>query len=172
MLTYLRIIMVPVIAFTLYTANYELGMGLILLSGLTDWLDGFIAREFGGGSKLGAFLDPLADKLTMITIFPLLSYAGAVGVLTATAVILRDIIIMAGVYYLQQTRTNVKIAPTFISKLNTGFQLLLIYAALGHLISPTIPGGYAVKLIDMTVLATTLYSGYDYYKIFKGLAQK
>ncbi len=172
LLTLLRILLVPGIVFAIHHRIYDLALGLVLISGLTDWLDGYIARAFHAESNLGRYLDPLADKLTVVVLYLQLTSLGVISLFTTFVIVGRDIGILGGVLYLKSTSTRLTISPSVISKINTALQLFLIYLVLGHLLHPLVIPMQIITIVDLMVLGTTLYSGYDYIKTFQALTDK
>ena len=130
-LTLLRLVLIPVTAYFLATRAYDFALVTFLVAALTDFADGFIARQWKITSKLGATLDPIADKLNMLVATLLLAWQSLVPLWLAIAIVLRDILIVAGALVYRAAVGRVKIAPTRLSKLNTLFEfsvLLLVMA--------------------------------------------
>jgi cardiolipin synthase len=96
MLTMTRIVLIPVFITTIIYGRYELALYLFVFSSLTDALDGLLARLRDQRTPLGAFLDPLADKFTLVTSFVLFSYYGWIPKWLTITVISRDVIIVTG----------------------------------------------------------------------------
>ena len=159
-LTILRILLVPLFVGFLLYERYDYSLGVLLLAGLTDGLDGTIARVANQRTRLGAFLDPLADKLLLTSGFVTLSILHLVPLWTAILVVSRDLILMTGTLLVQLTESRVDISPTLLGKGTTVFQLayilLVVILASRHmdlrLIQP---------LLYLTV-ALTLVSGFHY----------
>lgn len=172
LLTLLRIFLLPCTVYAIYLKHYDFALGFVLISGITDWLDGFIARAFHAESQLGCYLDPLADKLTIMVLYLQLCSLGGISIFTTALIVGRDIGILGGVWYLRTTAVKLTISPSLISKINTALQLLLIYLVLGHLLYPQAIDPHIVTIVDIFVLGTTLYSGYDYFKTFQVLTRK
>lgn len=106
------------------------GFYVFLIAGITDALDGFLAKHFSWETELGAYLDPLADKALLISSFAVFGALGALPLWLAIAVISRDILIIAGVILAWMLGTPMKMHPLFISKANTACQIVLINAIL------------------------------------------
>lgn len=122
-LTILRILLIPVfIGFLLYE-RYDYSLGVLLLAGLTDGLDGTIARVANQRTKLGAYLDPLADKLLLTSGFVTLSVLHLVPLWVVILVVSRDMILMTGTLVARLTESCVDISPTLLGKGTTLFQL-------------------------------------------------
>ena len=136
---------------------------LFILAALSDFLDGFVARRGGSESSLGAFLDPLADKVLMISLFTFLTWKGFLPLLLTVAVCLRDVAIMLGVLLLKNAGKPLEMRPLFVSKLNTTLQMVLIGVVL-------LRGDHHKAGIEMIVFqwvigltfVTTILSGFSY----------
>ncbi len=132
LITSIRIILVPI--FTIYIINDRFLPALIvfMLAGLSDGADGFVARLFDQRSKVGAFLDPLADKTLLVTAFGTLSLRGLVPSWLTVIVISRDFMILLGVLILFLSSTEITIRPSSLSKMTTCFQLLTVFIVLSQ----------------------------------------
>ena len=129
-LTLLRIILVPVIVILLMDGSFGVALILLLVSGVTDVLDGFLARVLNQQTVLGAYLDPIADKALMISCFVTLSVKKFIPGWLSVIVISRDCIIMLGVSVLTMLSVPFKIKPVLLSKLTTLIQIVTILAVL------------------------------------------
>ncbi len=126
-ITLLRLIAIPGIAYYYLQGRYEWALILLIFAGFSDLLDGFLARSLGQRTKLGAILDPFADKLLMFICFICLAYTHQVPFWLAALVIGRDIYIVLGVWFLKWRCKKLYIRPTYLSKLNTFFQLGFLF---------------------------------------------
>jgi cardiolipin synthase len=138
---------------------------LFLLAAFSDFFDGFWARKAGLESALGAFLDPLADKIFLMSLFAILAWKGLLPFFLVASVFLRDAGILLGVFFLKKSRHPLEIKPLFVSKINTAFQMLLIGLILlrGAYGYGTIGNNILQGMIGLTFL-TTLVSGVLYGK--------
>jgi len=129
-ITIIRIILTPI--FVIYIINDELISGLIVLiiSGLSDGVDGFVARVFNQKSKLGAYLDPLADKIILISAFVTLSIRDLLPSWLTVLVISRDIMILMGVLILFLHGMKISIKPAVSSKITTCLQFITLILVL------------------------------------------
>lgn len=162
----LRILLVPPVAVTLLSARYREALALIVVAGLSDGLDGFLAKRFRWQSRLGGILDPIADKLLLTVTFVALAFQSLVPVWLAALVILRDVVIVSGGVAYQWLVAPVEPEPSRVSKLNTGMQLLFLCLVVT---AAAFPGVVPVALIDTSVLVagagvlvTGIVSGLDY----------
>jgi cardiolipin synthase len=127
-LTILRLLVVPFVAHAIYTSRFERAAILIFAAGWTDALDGYLARHFQWTSRLGSYLDPLADKLLLITTYAALGLEGAAPVWLVGVVLGRDVLILAfvGIAFLF---TKVRsFPPTIWGKLSTVVQIIFGWA--------------------------------------------
>jgi cardiolipin synthase len=118
-----RLIIVPLVVVTILDGNWLLAFLLFALAGISDALDGFIAKRFDMASELGAYLDPLADKALIVSIYVTLAVVGALPVWLVALVVARDLMIVAAVLLSQMLARPVTIRPLLISKLNTAAQI-------------------------------------------------
>ena len=141
----------------------EFGWALALFSiaGLSDSVDGYIAKKYHWDTRLGAFLDPAGDKLLVAWSFGTLAYLGHIPVWLAVIVILRDVIIVAGSFMYHYLVRRLEGEPTFISKLNTGLEfafLIFVMSRAGF----GWPDDITITIVGAAVLVTVVISGYDY----------
>ena len=106
--------------------RYDYALGVLLLAGITDGLDGTIARVANQRTKLGAYLDPLADKLLLTSGFITLSALHLIPLWIAILVASRDLILMTGALLISLTESSLDISPTLLGKGTTLFQLFYI----------------------------------------------
>lgn len=156
-----RMLLVLPTAWMLLEHNYQLALVLFFVAGASDALDGFLAKQFDWTSRLGAILDPLADKALLVACFAALSWNGLLPVWLFGLVILRDVVIVAGavVYHFRIAALDAQ--PTLISKVNTLAQILLVLLIIVHQASGWGRADWAGSLVYLVTL-TTLWSGIDY----------
>ncbi len=157
----LRILLVAPTLWALAGGRYGLALVLVCIAGFSDALDGFLAKRFDWRSRLGGLLDPLADKVLLVSLFILLAWLGLIPVWLAVVAIGRDIVIVSGGLTYNFLIGPVQPEPSGASKLNTLAQLLCITAvlvqeALGLRIGPVVTASGAA------VLVTSVVSGLDY----------
>jgi cardiolipin synthase len=130
LITALRIILAPV--FVIYLLNDRLNAALVifLICMVSDGIDGMVARWFNQKSRLGAYLDPLADKTLLVTAFLLLAVRGYLPSWLTVAAIARDVMILLGVLVFHLNRMEIKIRPSALSKINTCFQFITLSVVL------------------------------------------
>lgn len=129
-LSLLRIILVPAIVIFLIQDEYAKALIAFSFAGLTDALDGTLARLLNKQTELGAFLDPLADKILLSTCFISLSVFGLIPGWLAVIVISRDFIILIGIMTLSLMSVTYEIKPIFVSKITTTLQISTVFLAL------------------------------------------
>jgi cardiolipin synthase len=145
--------------------QFGLALGLFILAGLSDGLDGFLAKHYHWQSRLGSYLDPLADKLLLVSSFLSLTWIGLVPVWLTSTVVLRDVVILSGAiayYFLLKPFEG---QPHWTSKVNTFFQLLLIVSVLfSEGVRPLANG--LIFSLTLVVLVTSLTSGVIYVRVW------
>lgn len=178
MLSMTRIGLAPVLGYLIIEEDFNIALGVFALAGLTDLLDGFIARNWANQkSALGSALDPLADKILISILYISLTYADLIPVPLTYLIISRDVMLIAAVFYvryrtLPTPRTLAKyfnpcyatarLKPTFISKVNTAVQLILVAASLAAPVFNYADSIYLQMLWCFTAF-TTAASAYSYY---------
>ncbi|MBW2645156.1 MAG: CDP-diacylglycerol--glycerol-3-phosphate 3-phosphatidyltransferase [Deltaproteobacteria bacterium] len=130
LLTILRIVLTPLFAICLIQQSYKNAFWIFVVAGVSDGLDGLIARVFRQKSELGAYLDPIADKLLLSTAFIILAVVQFIPSWLTVIVIARDILILFGIALLFITNHDIEIKPSFASKITTVAQLLTVFAVL------------------------------------------
>jgi len=166
-----RILLVVPIVMLLLRGGYQQALGLIVLAGLSDGLDGFLARRFNWTTRIGGLLDPLADKLLFVSVFAALSWTGLVPVWLFLVVIGRDIIIVAGALAYEFLIGPVEPNPSRVGKLNTVMALLyLLFVMTGQIYGW--PPEVSILVIGAGVFVVSLVSGLDYVLSWSRLALK
>ena len=161
LITSLRILLVPPFLWLLLQERYGAALLLFTVAGVSDALDGFLAKHYGWTSELGGLLDPLADKLLLIGAILALGWLRELPVWLVALVILRDVVIVTGAvgYHLMVER--VRASPLLISKLNTLMQLTMVFVVIVHYGMMTLPSWLLTGWIYVTAL-TTVWSGAAY----------
>lgn len=131
-LTLLRILLTPLFIILILKHVYAQALLVFALAGISDALDGFIARCFDQRTLLGAYLDPLADKLLLVSSFVCLGVMKVLPAWLAVIVITRDIIIVLGIAILTITEKAYDVQPSMVSKCTTAVQLITIMVILVH----------------------------------------
>ena len=131
LITLSRILLVPVTVLMIADREWDWALALFLLAGASDGLDGFLARRYDLHSELGAYLDAMADKALLISIFVTLAVVGAVPASIAILVVFRDLMIMGAVVISWIMEKPIQIRPLMVSKLNTTGQIAFAGLVLG-----------------------------------------
>ena len=167
-ITLLRMLLIPFVAMGILYHRYGLALVVFVISGLSDLLDGLLARKLGQKTKLGALLDPMADKLLLSTSFLLLTLPAsklhiAIPVWLTVLVFGRDIMIVVGAVAIALTTGFTKFDPTIYGKASTAVQVITVLAVLivNHLRADAV---YVHWLFYLT-FALTLFSGIHYLYI-------
>jgi cardiolipin synthase len=157
----MRIALILPILWLFVSDEFGWALALFVVAGLSDGIDGYLAKNFGWQSRLGGFLDPAGDKLLVAWSFGTLAYLGYVPVWLAVIVILRDIVIVAGSFMYHYLVRRLEGEPTRISKLNTGLEfayLIFVMSQAGY----GWPEPITTTVVGAAVLVTVVISGYDY----------
>lgn len=171
LLCVLRIVLVYPVAAWILQGRYGEVLALFALAAFTDALDGFLAKHFDWTSELGKVLDPLADKLLLVTVFVCLSVSGLVPWWLTAVVILRDLVILFGALTFKRLFGPLRGAPTAVSKVNTLCQIVFCLAVVASAAFGW-PGAVAVSALGALVLLTTAVSGIDYVLIYSRRAAR
>ncbi len=162
-ITLLRILLIPLLVIFLIGGEPRFAFLVFVAAGISDGLDGFVARFFGQKTRLGAYLDPIADKLLLITSYITMAVINDLPAWLAVLVVSRDIIILAGVTILIILDRPVEIRPSYLSKFTTCAQLALIGVYLGRQYLAFL-ADFELPLILITAVFTVL-SGFHYIGI-------
>lgn len=157
----LRIFLVAPILYYIFAARYDLALVLFFIAGFSDGLDGFLAKTFNWHTRLGALLDPIADKLLAAGCFVTLAMQGLIPVWLAALVVTRDVVIIGGATAYNFLIRPVQGEPTVISKLNTVLELFFVLFVLSRA-GFGWPDAITILVLGAAVLVTVVISGTDY----------
>lgn len=157
----MRIALVAPILILILNGSFGWALALFWLAGFSDGVDGYLAKRFSWHTRLGALLDPIADKLLVAGLFITLAYTGDIPVWLAATVILRDLVIVAGAIAYNFLVRPVQGEPTRISKLNTALQLLFLLFVISRA-GFGWPDEISITVLGASVLITVVISGIDY----------
>jgi cardiolipin synthase len=160
-ITFLRFLLLPPVVLLLLNHRYDAALLVFAVAGFSDALDGYLAKRYHWTSRLGALLDPLADKLMLVSGFVTLAWLGLIPSWLVALIILRDVVIVTGAIVYHMRIEKLEAAPSVVSKLNTFAQILLILAVMFSQGFRQLPSFWMDALIYV-VLLTTLWSGLDY----------
>lgn len=161
LITVMRILLVAPIAWVLVQQHFKLALLLFFVAGFSDGLDGFLAKHYGWSSRLGAMLDPLADKALLVASYAALTWINLLPVWLLVLVVSRDVVIVAGAVVYNFRVERLEAQPTLISKLNTLLQILLVLLVIVQQVSPWLDAGWTHALI-YAVTVSVVWSGLDY----------
>ena len=161
LLTLVRIAACPVLVLLLYEGRYDLAFYVFILAGVTDGLDGFIAKRFNCESGFGAVLDPAADKLLIASAYIMLAILGDIPFWLLILVMFRDLVIIVGYLILVVMNYEVPMAPTYSSKINTFMQISLMVGVLLEE-SGFLQLSMMLDLLIAGVVVSTVVSGMQY----------
>ena len=163
-LTILRILMTPAIAILLLYKYMAAAIALFLLAGITDGLDGFVARTRGQRTALGMVLDPLADKLLLMSAVVVLTVLKELPRWFTILIVSRDLILIGGAVILYMFVGKMSMPPSWLGKFTTGFQIATVLLAMLDNFAPALRS--AVMPVAFLTTALTIGSGLDY--VFRG----
>ena len=148
-ITIARLIGVPLIVWLMIADRFVEATILFVIAGISDGVDGFIAKRFGAASELGAYLDPVADKALLVSVFCTLGFKGALPAWLIVLVVSRDLFIIGGMLLAYVLTNPMAVRPLWVSKINTVAQLVLIVFVLAERIGIEL----FRPVFDVTVLA-------------------
>ncbi|HEX7342281.1 MAG TPA: CDP-alcohol phosphatidyltransferase family protein [Rhodanobacteraceae bacterium] len=166
----LRIVLVVPVALAIEDRCFRTALGLAVIAGVSDGVDGWLARHFNWRSQLGSVLDPIADKLLLVVCFVVLADKGLASWALAVLVLVRDFIIATGAWAWQQVIGDFRSRPSWMSKCCTTLQILYVLAVLLRGSDwwpqlPLVPLAWAVAVL-------TVISGLDYIVRWGNLARR
>jgi cardiolipin synthase len=178
LLTIVRMALIPVFVSLLFYQKFLLALGVFVVAGITDGLDGLLARRFHQQSPLGRILDPIADKMMLVTSFVVLSMRSVfptplpkhlpIPFWVTITVISRDVFILVGAAAINMVSGFRAFRPSFLGKLSTVVQIVAV--AIVILAAQLRVGtGYYLPTVYTTVFAFTLLSGIHYVFFVSGL---
>lgn len=143
-----RILLVPIVVWAIASGAMWIAFVLFLAAGLSDAVDGYLAKRFHMTTELGAYLDPLADKALIVSIYITLGINGLIPGWLVILVVSRDIMIVGAVMLSRLVGTPVKVKPLLVSKLNTAAQIVFACVVLG-----TLGFAYPLPMVSMVLMA-------------------
>lgn len=167
----MRIALVPPTLYLITQGEFGWAMLLFWIAGASDGIDGYLAVKFDWGTRLGALLDPIADKLLVAGMFITLAYTGHIPVWLAAIVIFRDVVIIGGATAYNFIVKPVPGEPTRISKINTVLQMLYLLFVLSRAAFGW-PDEITLTVLGAAVLVTVVISGVDYVVSWSRRARK
>ncbi|CAN7467449.1 CDP-alcohol phosphatidyltransferase family protein [Mesorhizobium amorphae] len=133
MITIMRFVLVPAVVLAMLQAHWGWAFAGFLVAGISDGVDGFIARRYNQHSELGAYLDPMADKVLLVSVFVVMGFIGELPLWLVVTMVSRDALIICAVLLSTVMAHPVEMKPLFVSKANTAVQIVLAAVVLGEL---------------------------------------
>lgn len=162
LLSLFRILITFFFILAVYHDKLDYALYLFILQGVTDLLDGYIARVMSKKTNLGAYLDPIADKIMLLAAFIVLSMKCIVPVWLPTLIILKDLVVAVGFFILYRLGLTIKPVPTIFGKITTTCQIVTVFfILLVNIFSWSNASAYSTAFIFITVFFTVL-SGCHY----------
>ena len=171
LITLARFILVAPVVYFQAQQMYFAALVMFFIAGFSDALDGFLAKRYHWSSRLGAIMDPLADKLLLVCVSLVLTAQGHIPLWLLLMMISRDVIIVSGAVAYQLTIGSVPMEPSLSSKCNTFMQLALLISVLFALAFWPQLMPYT-EIIQYLVVATVPYSGLEYMFVWSRRAKQ
>ncbi len=165
LVTLMRLLLAPVVIWLLLEGQASMAFALFLFAGITDAIDGMIAKRFNQETELGAYLDPVADKALLVSIFVTLGILQELPAWLVLLAVSRDALIVGGVLLSYTLGNPLVMNPLWISKINTVMQIALVAAVLAHMAFPeqqAAMAGLAISYAVWLTAFTTAASGGAY----------
>ncbi|MES9966758.1 MAG: CDP-alcohol phosphatidyltransferase family protein [Sedimenticola sp.] len=161
LISVLRIFLTLPVVWMLLERQFDIALVLFFVAGVSDGLDGYLAKHYGWTSRLGGLLDPLADKVLLVSSFLSLAVVGMIPVWLVMLVILRDLVIVTGALVYNFRVEELEAEPSMISKVNTVAQIVLVLSVVLDEGLMGLPDLYILVMI-WAVAVTTVASGVNY----------
>jgi len=161
-LTFLRLGFLPFFIIAIRYDRYDWALALLIASGLTDGLDGLLARKLNQKTQLGSFLDPIADKLLLSSSYFMLALKGKIAWWLAILVLGRDVLILTACAVILLVVGYMTFPPSIFGKLNTTFQIVLVLIVILAALVKSPALRIARMLLVYLVAAFTVFSGFHY----------
>lgn len=165
----LRLLAVPAVVWLILEGYGAWAFWVFIAAGVSDAVDGFIAKQFELATDLGRYLDPIADKVLLVAVYVTLGQAGYLPSWLVILVVTRDVLIVGGALLAHTRGHSMRIQPLLLSKVNTGAQMLLAALVLGEMAYATVAGVTAAWITPLLIwgtAATTVASGLTYLVIW------
>jgi len=161
-LTFLRLGFLPFFIVLIYYQRYPWALLILVLAALTDAMDGLLARSLDQKSALGAYLDPIADKLLLSSSFVVLALEGQIPWWLTILVLGRDVLILTIAAVILLASAGRQFPPSIYGKITTGTQILLVFVVLSAAVFHLPALAVARQLLAYVVAGFTVFSGFHY----------
>ncbi len=161
-ITLLRLLAAPLVIWLILGGRYGTAFWVFVAAGISDGLDGYIAKRFDMRTRLGALLDPIADKSLLASVFVSLGFESKLPDWLVILVVFRDVMIVGGYILIQVTAAARQFDPLYISKINTAVQIALVSFVLARL-GIGFGDGPVTPIFVWAVAVTTVLSGASYF---------
>lgn len=160
-----RLLSVPFTVWLILNGRLQAAFWIFVIASLSDAADGFIARRFNLRSVIGGYIDPIADKALLVSVFVTLGHAQYVESWLVILVVFRDALILCGAILYQLLFQNLTMEPLASSKVNTAVQFLLVSSVLG-LTGYGVSADTGLTVLEYLTALTTLWSGTAYVVVW------
>lgn len=156
-----RLMVAPLAVWLILSYRMEEAFWLFVAAGVSDAVDGFIAKRFNATTPLGGYLDPIADKVLLVSVYVTLGVAGYIADWLVIMVVFRDVLILGGAVFFYMVTQSLSMRPVYISKVNTALQISLATVVLGAA-GLGLGLDWLLEALTWATAATTLASGAVY----------
>ena len=160
LITITRILFLPYLVWMLFHQQFERSLLLMLFIGVSDGLDGFLARRYHWETKLGGYLDPIADKIMLVSVYVTFAVLNWIPWWLAAIIVARDAVLLLGAFSYHLVTKQLQMEPLLISKVNTFMQILLAVSLIYSQVNPLNP--QLLNAMMAVTLCTTIASGIGY----------
>jgi cardiolipin synthase len=165
-ITSVRVVLAPFIATFMMEKSFLLAFVCLFIAGVTDWLDGFVARKLCQTSQFGELFDPIADKILILILVFIFFKLSLIPNFLFVIIVLRDVLILVGGYIKFKNKLDINLSPHLTSKMNTSFVLFyFLYVLLSHAF-PILRYDILSQIILSCIILMSLLSGFIYGKRF------
>ena len=160
-ITLARLLAVPITVYLILQEQFVVAFWLFIAAGVSDAVDGYLAKRLDVVSEVGSYLDPLADKALLVSVYVSLGHLGHVATWLVFMIVFRDLLIIGGPMLFQTLTQSLEMSPLFISKINTAMQIMLAGVVLAEL-GLMLPLPVVSESLVYVVAVTTFLSGTAY----------
>ena len=161
-LTFLRLGFLPFFIISIHYHRYDIALAVLIVAAFTDGLDGLLARSLNQKTALGAYLDPIADKLLLSSSFVVLAFNGNIRWWLATLVLSRDILLLTSAAVILVVAGYRPFPPSIYGKLTTALQILLVFAVVLLAVTEWPWLQFVRMILAYLVAGFTVFSGFHY----------